>query len=121
MTRDFNVGAWLVQPPLNRIVRNGQVSQVEPKVMRVLCRLAQEPGRVVPRQVLLDEIWGDSAGFDYALSRAISELRRVFADDAANPEVLETIRKSGYRLIAPVRPAEEPADVVAATAAPPVS
>src|SRR5687767_8352723 len=101
MPEDFRIGEWLVQPTLHRVVLGQQVTQVEPKVMRVLCRLAVTPGKVVPRQVLLDEIWGDDVANDYGLSRAISELRRIFADDTARPRVLETIRKSGYRLIAP--------------------
>ncbi len=36
------------------------------------------------------------------LTRAVGELRRLFGDDAARPRVIETIRKSGYRLIAPL-------------------
>lgn len=105
MTEDFLVGTWRVQPTLNRVHSAGGVRQIEPKVMKVLCRLARTPGDVVSRDVLLDEIWGRDAATDYPLSRAISELRRIFDDDAASPEILETIRKSGYRLIAPVRPA----------------
>jgi Tol biopolymer transport system component len=36
------------------------------------------------------------------LTRTISELRRIFRDDPRSPRVIETIRKGGYRLIAPV-------------------
>ena len=36
------------------------------------------------------------------LTRAISELRRVFGDDVRNPRFIQTIPKSGYRLMAPV-------------------
>src|SRR5262249_24588031 len=38
---------------------------------------------------------------------AIAELRRVFDDSASAPRVIETIRKSGYRLLVSPRPAEE--------------
>ena len=38
------------------------------------------------------------------LKRCISELRRVFEDDAREPRIIETIPKRGYRLIAPVEP-----------------
>ena len=39
---------------------------------------------------------------DDVLTRAISELRRVFGDDVRNPRFIQTIPKSGYRLMAPV-------------------
>ena len=39
--------------------------------------------------------------------KAIAKLRRVFHDDAREPRVIETLTKSGYRLIARVSPATE--------------
>ena len=36
------------------------------------------------------------------LSRAISHLRKAFSDDAKNPQIIETVYKVGYRLIADV-------------------
>ena len=46
---DLRVGDWLVQPRLNRIAGRGLEHQVEPKVLEVLLRLAEEPGAVVSR------------------------------------------------------------------------
>ena len=37
-----------------------------------------------------------------ALKHCISELRRVFKDDAREPQIIETIPKRGYRLLVPV-------------------
>ena len=50
-------------------------------------------------------VWPGVFVIDDVLHRAIRELRRVFGDDTANPTYVETIRKRGYRLIAPVRTA----------------
>jgi DNA-binding winged helix-turn-helix (wHTH) protein len=101
---DFMVGSALVQPSLNRIFVRGQVTQVEPKVMQVLTLMAARPGAVVPRDTFLEEVW-PRAGDDYLLNRSISELRKIFDDDAQSPRYIETIRKTGYRLIAPIAPA----------------
>jgi Tol biopolymer transport system component/DNA-binding winged helix-turn-helix (wHTH) protein len=101
---DFMVGSALVQPSLNRISVRGQVTQVEPKVMQVLTLMAARPGAVVPRETFLEEVW-PRAGDDYLLNRSISELRKIFDDDAQSPRYIETIRKTGYRLIAPIAPA----------------
>ena len=98
----FRLGAWLVQPALNRITGpQGQV-QVEPRVMQVLLNLASRPGEVVTRTQLLDEVWGDLVVGEENLTRAVSELRRIFQDQARQPAVIETIRHHGYRLIAPL-------------------
>lgn len=101
----FRIEDCLVLPALNRIERDGEVCQLEPRVMQVLVCLANRPGVVLSRQELFDVVWSDSVVCEEALTRTISELRRVFRDDTKTPRVIETIRKGGYRLIAPVSPA----------------
>ena len=97
------MGEWLVQPSLNRLSRNGDEVRVEPKVMQVLDALAETPGEVVTREQLVARVWAGVFVTDDVLHRAIRELRRVFGDNTASPSYIETIRKRGYRLIAPVR------------------
>jgi Tol biopolymer transport system component/DNA-binding winged helix-turn-helix (wHTH) protein len=113
--RDFAVGAALVQPSLNRISIDGRVAQVEPKVMLVLILMASRPGTVITREAFLETVWAGTAGDDYLLNRAVSELRKIFGDDAQTPRYIETIRKTGYRLVAPTAPAK----IVAAVASEP--
>lgn len=91
-----------MHPTLNRLARGGDEVRVEPKVMQVLEVLAETPGEVVPREILAARVWPDVFVSDDVLHRAIRELRRVFGDDSARPDYIETIRKRGYRLIAPV-------------------
>jgi Tol biopolymer transport system component/DNA-binding winged helix-turn-helix (wHTH) protein len=110
---EFQVGEWSVHPSLNRLSRAGALPEavrVEPKVMQVLEVLAETPGQVVTRDTLVARVWPDVFVSDDVLHRAIRELRRVFGDDTANPAYIETIRKRGYRLIAPVRKAGTPID-----------
>ena len=108
--RDFMLGDAIVRPMLNRIEVRGEVTQVEPKVMKVLLTLVGRAGNVVTREELLDAVWPDPARDDYLLNRAISELRKIFGDNAENPAYIETIRKRGYRLIAPLRPSASLSD-----------
>lgn len=102
---DFRVGDRLVRPSLNRLVRDGEVARVEPKLMRVLVVLAERPRRVVCRSELLAEVWEARHVSDSTVTRAIATLRRLLGDDAHRPRFIETIPKRGYRLIAPVTPA----------------
>jgi Tol biopolymer transport system component/DNA-binding winged helix-turn-helix (wHTH) protein len=116
----FQVGDWRVYPSLNRMSRGADDVRIEPKVMRVLECLAEKPGEVVSRDELVERIWPRVFVTDDVLHRTIRELRRAFGDDTANPKYIETIRKRGYRLIAPVGPVQretvapvEPAETVA--------
>jgi Tol biopolymer transport system component/DNA-binding winged helix-turn-helix (wHTH) protein len=102
---DFAVGGALIQPSLNRISLHGRVTQVEPKVMQVLTLMAARPGAVISRETFFEEVWAGTGGDDYLLNRAVSELRKIFGDDAQSPRYIETIRKAGYRLVAPIAPA----------------
>lgn len=100
---DFWIADWHIQPQLNRIRGNDETVQIEPRIMDVLVLLAQTPGQVVRREELLETVWSNRFVGEEALTRSISELRKVFGDNPRKPHVIETIRKSGYRLIAPVQ------------------
>src|SRR5262245_51551402 len=104
----FRLNGRLVDPSLNRVTTlDGGTVQVEPKIMQVLVTLAERPGEVVTRDDLMARVWNGVFVTDDALHRAIRELRRLFDDNAEAPRVIETIRKRGYRLIAPVGALEQ--------------
>jgi eukaryotic-like serine/threonine-protein kinase len=99
---EFRVEQWLVRPGLNLVSQNGTAVHLEPKVMQVLVCLAQHAGEPVNREELIQTVWPGTFVTDDALKRCISELRRVFEDDAREPRIIETISKRGYRLVASV-------------------
>jgi Tol biopolymer transport system component/DNA-binding winged helix-turn-helix (wHTH) protein len=103
----FFVAGIRVEARLNRIHTSDGVIQVEPKIMQVLECLVRSPGEVISKDALINEVWPDTSATDDVLARAISELRKAFDDDPKSPRVIETIRKGGYRLLAPVSK-EEP-------------
>lgn len=80
---------------------NGE-SRVEPKVMDLLCALAETPGRVWTRGELIDRVWGVTFGGDESLTRAVSLLRKAFRAPHDVTDVIETVAKSGYVLKAGV-------------------
>jgi two-component system response regulator MtrA len=64
----------------------------------LLVELAQRPGQVLTRDQLLDRVWGydylgDSRLVDVAMGRVRAKVER----DPANPELLLTVRGSGYK------------------------
>lgn len=111
MSEHFCVGDWHVDPVLHRVRRGGETADLEPKVMHVLRLLAEHSGAVVPRDRFFEEVWSDTVVTDHVLTRAVSELRQVFGDSFRDPRYIETIPKTGYRLVAPVtRPSSAPPD-----------
>ena len=102
MQDTFKVGDLLVSPRLNTISRNGTTNRVEPKAMQVLTCLAAQPGKVVSKEDLIETVWAETHVTDDVLTGCISALRRAFEDNPRTPAFIQTIPKSGYRLIAPV-------------------
>jgi TolB-like protein/DNA-binding winged helix-turn-helix (wHTH) protein/Flp pilus assembly protein TadD len=98
---DFKIGGWVVSPALNQIGSNGTSTRVEPKAMQVLVYLAEHPG-LVSKEHLISSVWPDVFVSEDVLPGCISALRKAFSDNARRPRVIETIHKSGYRLLLPV-------------------
>lgn len=111
----FRVGEWLAEPMANRITRGKTVRKLEPKVMEVLACMAAQPGETVTKEEFMAEVWTGTIVTDDVLARCISELRKALGDKARNPSYVETIRKRGYVLIAPVELVEVEAPSFEAT------
>jgi len=102
MNGSFRIGAWVVEPQINTLTNCNKAARVEPKIMQVLVCLAESAPEVVAKEKLIQQVWADTFVTDDVLIRSISELRRIFEDDAKAPRYIQTIPRSGYRLIAPV-------------------
>lgn len=110
-TQDFLLGPHAVRPSRACIERDGRELHVKPKSMAVLVRLAEANGGVVTRNELFDSVWPNSDVSDDVLTHSIVELRKALGDSAREPEFIETIPKSGFRLVAPIVPCIDPAPV----------
>jgi TolB-like protein/DNA-binding winged helix-turn-helix (wHTH) protein/Tfp pilus assembly protein PilF len=101
-TPSFIVAGYRVEPAVLRVVGAEHTARLEAKAMQVLIYLAENKGRVVSRLELEQRLWPGRVVTEDAVTNAVAKLRRAFRDDPRNPGVIETIPKSGYRLIAPV-------------------
>jgi two-component system response regulator RstA len=67
----------------------------------LLKALAEHAGRVLSRERLLDIAKGGAEeAFDRSIDVRISRLRQKLGDDSRNPQLLKTVRGSGYMLVA---------------------
>lgn len=87
--------------------------RLTPKALGVLRVLLRQPGRVVTREELFAEVWPDTLPTNDVLTQAVTQLRKAFANDEDNGQTyIETIAKSGYRLLVPVQVLDTPEPVV---------
>jgi transcriptional activator of cad operon len=97
------VGDWEVHRELDRLTQLGQEVHITPKAMDVLIHLADNQGRLVTKEALLNKHWRGAISGDNAVHKTMAELRRVFGDNPKNPSYIETFPKRGYLLIADVQ------------------
>ena len=86
----------------SRLLRDGKAVALAPTPFAVLCTLARQPGTLLSKNALLDEVWGHQFVSDSVLKTVISELRTLLDDDARQPRFIETVSRRGYRFIATV-------------------
>lgn len=104
----MRIGEWWVDPALDEIGRGEETIKIEPRMMRLLCRLAESRGQVVSSQQLLDSVWSGVVVGPASVYQAISALRKILGDTGDTPTYIATVARKGYRLVAPIelRPPE---------------
>src|SRR5687767_13294570 len=99
---DFEAGELLVSPA-RRIVRGPQGEiHLEPRIMQVFLLLLDAGGRVVTRNEIFEACWGGAMVGDDSVNRAIAGVRRIAAEVAPGAFEVETIPRTGYRMIGPM-------------------
>ena len=63
------------------LIKAGKVLAVEPKAFRALLFLLHNPQRLIPKEELLNTVWGDAAVTDGSLTRFVWLLRSALGDD----------------------------------------
>lgn len=95
---DFSAPVSSFDPKSGELSRGGTTRRLEPKAAAVLACLDANRDRLVSRQELLDQVWGEHGGSDEALTQAVAQIRRAFQElGVADP--VETLAKRGYRLV----------------------
>jgi len=81
------------------VERAGRIIKLQPKGLQLLRILMQSPGRVFGRVELEAEVWGDELPDSDTLRAHIYMLRKALAQQG-EPELIETVHRLGYRLVA---------------------
>jgi pimeloyl-ACP methyl ester carboxylesterase/DNA-binding winged helix-turn-helix (wHTH) protein len=99
--------------------RAGRLRPVEPQVFDLLAVLIRERHRVVPKEELLDTVWGNRFVSESALTSRVKAARQAIGDDGHSQHLIRTARGRGYQFVAPVDEAAQPDPVAALSPAPP--
>ena len=94
-------GQFTVDTQAERLWKDGVQVRLREQPLQVLFALLRNPGELVSRDTLRQQLWGNSTyvDFDNGLNTAISRLREMLEDDSTNPVWIETVPKRGYRFI----------------------
>src|SRR5438034_8271979 len=88
------------------LIRSGQSTPITPTVFRILLILLERAGEMVSKDQLIKFVWPDSFVEEGNLNRNVSTLRKALEEKPCDHRYIETIPKTGYRFVAPVRSIE---------------
>jgi two-component system, OmpR family, KDP operon response regulator KdpE len=92
-------GNLLVDYSQHMVIMNGQEIALTPTEYRIIAYLAQNVGRVVTQDLLLEHVWGpEYLGESHMLQVNINRLRRKMEIDATQPHYILTKVGVGYSL-----------------------
>ena len=92
-----------------RLWKGNEAIRIGAKAFAVLRCLLTQAGQLVTKDTLLETVWPETVVGEAVLTVVIRELRQALGDQAQQPQFIETVRGRGYRFIAPVTMAQQPA------------
>jgi DNA-binding response OmpR family regulator len=100
------VGALVIDRDGHEVARDGEALQLTPTEYRLLIEFVDNVGMALDRATLLERVWGYGwAGDTRLVDVHVQRLRAKIEADPSTPELVQTVRGVGYKL---VRPSEAP-------------
>ncbi|MFN5651729.1 MAG: response regulator [Actinomycetes bacterium] len=94
----LSVGDVALDPDQHEVVIRGETMTLPLKEFELLHLLLANAGRVLPRETLIDRVWGtDYVGDTKTLDVHIKRLRSKIEDNPSSPVRIVTIRGLGYK------------------------
>src|SRR5712692_3939060 len=106
----YEFGPFRMDARERRLLRNGEVVPLTPKVFDILLVLVQNSGHILNKDEVMKLVWPDTAVEDGNITRNISTLRNALGERPREGKYIETVPWRGYRFVANVKKVtEEPA------------
>jgi DNA-binding winged helix-turn-helix (wHTH) protein len=86
-----------------QLSRSGTPVRLEGLPLQLLMFMVGKRGQLVTREQISSELWSKDVFVDVeqGINTAIRKVRRALADDADEPQYLQTVVGRGYRFVAP--------------------
>lgn len=75
---------------------------IQPRVFSLLSYLIEHRGRIISREEIHDQVWSGRIVSDAAISSRIKVLRKLLQDDGKKQQIIKTVARRGYLLVADV-------------------
>jgi len=90
------------------LLEGDQPVRLGSRALDILAVLAENAGRVVPKEELIARVWPGIFVEESNLKIQVSALRRAVGDGQGSARYIVTVPGRGYEFVAPVRRTEEP-------------
>lgn len=90
-------GDLTITPEAGEVRLDGQPVGLTRTEFRLLCALAEQPGRVLSRAQLLEQVWQYEFGDERLVDVHVGRLRRKVEADPGAPQHVLTVRGLGYK------------------------
>jgi DNA-binding response OmpR family regulator len=96
---ELHVGMLELNTQTNMVNCDGKCAHLTPRLTHLLKMLMSQPGRIIPREQLFQEVWETDYTEDTrTLDTHISWLRQAIEENPHKPEIILTARAKGYQL-----------------------
>ena len=104
----YRFGAFALDPMQGILTARGREIPLAGKAFDTLRVLAENPGRVVSKQELIEQVWPGLHVEENNLAQHISLVRKTLASFDASTEYVQTMPRRGYRFAVDVESVSEP-------------
>ena len=91
-----------VDPANRTLLRDGELVPLTGKVFDILLVLADNPGRLLNKDELIEQVWHGDFVEEGNLARNVSTLRKALGDTGKEHKYIVTVQGRGYRFLADV-------------------
>jgi DNA-binding response OmpR family regulator len=96
---EIQIGACVLYPRRHELLRKGKTVTLSFYEVELLRLLWERAGQPVPREEILEKIWGMSGTATRSVDNFVVKLRKKIEENAAKPQHIVTIYGTGYKLV----------------------
>ena len=98
----WTFGDFRLDPERFELTHGDSLVRVEPQVVALLVHLVRHRDRMVPKDEIVEAVWGGRAVSDASISSRVRSARKAVGDDGESQAVIRTVHGRGFRFVAEV-------------------